>query len=931
MKKLKLLSATFFLMLLTQSLFSQKIFTGKVKDEKGNPLAGVSIKIKNTNKGTTTNSDGNFTIEAKESDVLEISGVGVEAQTITIGTNDSFDISMKIKTTDGDAVVVLGTRGAARAKTETAVPVDIIKINQVGVPTAKMDLTSVLNMAAPSFNYNKQTGADGADHMEIGTLRGLGPDQTLVLINGKRRHSTALVALFGTRGRGQSGTDLNAFPQSSIDRIEILRDGASAQYGSDAIAGVMNLILKKDINHWTINAGFSGYNDTKFNANKFNKGNVYVAGKNIDGATYSLSVNNGLAIGNNGGFINFSLDYLDQGKTYRQVDTLNWLTDKNALPFVNSGRRAFGDASVTTIGGMYNMEIPLGQNKKVTFYSFGGNNIKSSDAYAYSRNWSARPQRFPVDVNGDLLFDGNIMRKTTDGEIYYNPHIQTKIKDVSVAAGIKGQFNGGWNWDVSNTAGKNDFHFFGDKTYNASIITFPGKTHFDDGGFNFAQNTVNLDFSKSFKTVASGLNLGMGAEYRKEKYNIYAGELASYYSYYSNDLIYNNVGEERTPAGGAQGFPGFSDVDAIQASRSNVGLYADAELNVSKEMLVDGAVRFENYSDFGSVTTYKLASRYKVAKNINIRGSLSSGFRAPSLQQINFSNTLTSFSGGQLVQSLVARNGSAIANAAGIPNLKQETAFNTSLGFSYKPINGLTITIDAYQVKMKDRVVQSGLFYKDDASLPVSFTSQLPTEVATVQFFANAVNTTNKGLDIVVDYTKKWNGNTFKALLAGNLQSTSIDAIKVPAALNGTIENQKAFYSDREIAFLKASAPKSKFNLGLNYSKGNFGIGSNITAYGKIVLLGFGDVPSDLDPNLLVPEIYNYNSKVVADVFVSYKITKNINIFAGADNVMNIHPDLGINPLAKSFSGDNESGGAWDSVQMGYNGRKVFTKIVFNF
>ena len=229
--------------------------------------------------------------------MLEITDIGYKTESVTAGTNPALTISLESETTELGDIVFLGTRGGARAKTETAVPVDVIKINQVGLPTAKMDLTSVLNVAAPSFNYNKQSGADGADHVDLGTLRGLGPDQTLVLINGKRRHQTAFVALFGTRGRGNSGADLNSFPEASVDRIEILRDGASAQYGSDAMAGVINIILKKDINHWTINTGWSGYNDAKFNSYSQRATNQYYSDNKIDGGTFTVSANNGVALG----------------------------------------------------------------------------------------------------------------------------------------------------------------------------------------------------------------------------------------------------------------------------------------------------------------------------------------------------------------------------------------------------------------------------------------------------------------------------------------------------------------------------------------------------------------------------------------------------------------------------------------------------------
>ncbi len=944
MKKISLL---LFLIVFVSFAFAQQKVTIKVTDAKtGGALKNATIKIKSTKAATTSNSEGVGQIAATVKDVIEITSVGYKDQSVTFNGQSTINIGMEISTIDLGDVVILGTRGVARIKTESAVPVDVIKINQVGLPTAKMDITSILNMTAPSFNYNKQSGADGADHVDLGTLRGLGPDQTLVLINGKRRHQTAFVALFGTRGRGNSGADLNSFPEAAVDRIEILRDGASAQYGSDAMAGVINILLKKDINHWTINTGWSGYYDNKFNSYSQRASNEYYSSKPIDGGTYSLAANNGLAIGKNGGFINFSMNLLTQAKTFRQVSNKNWETDENALPYINGGRRAFGDGSVKTYGAMYNMEIPTSSKGTTTFYSFGGYNYKSSDAYAYTRNWSAKPERFPVDATGNLIYNAAIMHTTTDGEIYYNPHIQTNIADASIATGLKGDAGNGWNWDLSNTLGRNDFHYYGDKTYNASIINNASKTHFDDGGFNFLQNTLNLDFSKSYQSVAAGLNLALGAEYRYERYSIYKGEDASFSNYHPADVNYPSVGEQRTPASGSQGFPGFSPADVIAAHRSNASLYADVELNATKAWLLDGAIRFENYADFGSIATFKLASRYKVASNFNLRGSVSTGFRAPSLQQINFSNTLTSFSAGELVQSRIARNGDAITKAAGIPSLKQETSVNSSIGFNWKPVKGLTFTADGYMVKVKDRIVLSGLFSADDPTLPASFTSQLKSiPVSTAQFFDNAVNTTNYGLDLVVDYSKKWGNRGIKALFAGNFQHMTIDAIHVPDALNSNTLNRKTFFSDREESFLLASAPKTKFNLSLEYDVNKIGFGTHLTYFGKIKLLGFGDateenpnytginphVPSDADPSILVPEVFNYNGKIVTDVFVSYKISKKISLFVGADNLLNTHPNLGVNQLAKGWAGDNESGGPWDSVQMGFNGRRLFSKLSFNF
>lgn len=950
-------------------IFAQKSYTIKVTDaSNGAPLPGASAIIKSTSAGAISSNEGIISITANINDDVEISFMGYKSVSLKLGNSQQISAALESTSQSLSELVVLGSRGKARVKTETAVPIDVIKINQTGLSTGRMDLTSVLNFAAPSFNYNKQTGSDGADHIDLGTLRGLGPDQTLVLINGKRRHQTAFVALFGTRGRGNSGVDLNAFPQSSVDRIEILRDGASAQYGSDAMAGVMNIILKKDVNNWSINTGWAGYYDNKYNAHRTKAGNQYYYSNPIDGGTFTFSANHGERLNNNGGFINFSFDYLNQAKTFRQVADTNVATNKNALP-LNSSRRAFGDGSVATIGAMYNMELPTSASRKTTFYSFGGFNNKASDAYAYTRNFSGRPDRFPVDAQGNLIFDDNIMRIANDGEIYYNPHIQTKINDFSMALGIRGEAKKGWNWDFSNTVGRNDFHYYGDKTYNASMIMIPGaatQTHFDDGGFYFLQNTSNLDFSKSFSKIGQGLNLGLGAEFRYENYSIYKGEEASY-------LQYNNPFGQ---AAGSQGFPGFSPNDEITASRTNLSFYADAELKATTKLLLDGAVRYENYSDFGAIATYKLASRYKITNKFNLRGSVSTGFRAPSLQQINFSNTLTSFYGGQLVQSRIARNDDAITKAAGINQLKQETSLNSSIGFAWKPCNGLTVTTDGYMVKVKDRIVLSGLFDAGDPTLPAALIGQLNAlNVQTAQFFANSVNTSNYGVDILVDYTKKIGNNTLKTLLSGNFQTMTIDQVNIPEALNDSYRHRKTFFSDREEAFLKASAPNMKLNLNIEYNHNKLTVGTHLNYFGKMKTLGFGwgglasqvgtNGPGDpaisgsftgIDPYVgldgyewyydattgsfpygytdgvhVAKEEFVYKGKATIDLFASYSLAKKITLFMGIDNVLNTHPDFAAVKNARYQSFDNEAGGAWESVQMGFNGRRLFSKIAFNF
>ncbi|PSL44854.1 iron complex outermembrane receptor protein [Chitinophaga niastensis] len=921
---------------------TQKI-SGKVTDAgTGASLEGVTVHVKSAAKGTQTNAAGIFTLDAAASDVLEFSSIGYTPQQQNVNGRTQINVQLVSLVAELGPIVSVGTRGGGRAKTETPVPVDVISVNQAGLPTANMELTSLLNAAAPSFNYNKQSGSDGADQIDLATLRGLGPDQTLVLVNGKRRHQTAFVAVFGTRGRGNSGTDLNAIPESSIDRVEILRDGASAQYGSDAIAGVINIILKKDINHLNITTGYAGYYDHKYNTYFKRDLKQYEYANPIDGNTVTVGANYGLPLGKHGGFINFSGNFLKQGKTFRQVSDTD-LTHTNGLP-INAGRRAHGDGSVTTGGGMINMEVPVGSST-TTIYAFGGYNYKSSDAFAYTRTFhgynplsSSHPDRFPTDAAGNLLFYPNIMKSIpTPGnpaDTTFDPHIQTHIQDFSLAAGVKGNAGNDWKWDFSNTTGKNDFHFFGDKTFNATMGAAT-PTHFNDGGFSFLQNTTNLTFTKEIPHMGAGFNLALGAEYRYENYKIYAGENASWQNYNHDTSVQK--------ARGAQGFPGFQPGDVVNATRSNIAGYVDAEWDITTKFLLGAAIRAENYNDFGFTSNYKLAARYKVAPHFNIRGSVSTGYRAPSLQQINYSSQFTNVQGGRITEVKIAPNGNPITQSAGIPALKQEKSINASLGFSWKPLSELTITLDGYFVRVKDRIVLSGQFNQTDHTLDSAFVKALKDlGIDNAQFFANAVNTTNTGIDIVIDYNKKWADQHFRALFTGNIQHMKIDKINVPDKLNDSYVHRGEFFSDREQKFVLASAPPAKLALNLEYGIRKFSIGTHLNYFGKIVLLGYGflgdlggtginpQVALDKD-GTAVPEQFNYNGKMVTDLYASFRFSSHVSWFLGADNIFNVHPDLGYVPGAKLSAFDGETGGPWDAVQMGFNGVRLFTKVALNF
>lgn len=922
MRKILLLLSSLFIFCM--AALAQQTVSGKITDANGNPLSGASVRIKGTSKGTSTAADGSFSLTVNSGDVLEVSMVGYGTQTIRPDGKSTVTVSLASSAEDLGNVVLVGTRRTGRVKTETAVPVDVVNVSQLAQPTARMDITSALNFTIPSFNYNKQSGSDGADHIDLATLRGLGPDQSLVLINGKRRHQTAFVAVFGTRGRGNSGTDLNAIPASAIDRVEILRDGASAQYGSDAIAGVINLVLKKNLKKLTGSVGYAGYHDPKFNT-AFGSDDLktqYEYARKIDGNSFAGNLNYGFPVGKKGGFVNVTLDAITTGKTFRQaLKTENYLTDDDAM-YVNIYRRGHGDASLDMYGTFVNAEIPV--KGRTSFYAFGGYNHKASDAFAFTRNFSARPDRFPTDGGGNIILYPNIIKRTSDGEYFYSPHIQTKIADVAGTAGIKGTMNDGWNWDLSNTYGNNNFHFYGDKTFNASLGAT--QTHFDDGGFSFGQNTTNLNLSKE---LTRKTNLGLGLELRNETYKIFAGEEASYFNYDPN-------GDKAT---GSQGFPGYQPNDEVKAKRNVVGLYADVEVDVTPKFMVDMAARLENYSDFGATINGKIATRYKAASNFNIRGSFSTGFRAPSLQQINFSSTFTTVQGGNIAEVKIAPNYSPITKAAGIPELKQEKSLNGSLGFAWEAAKGLNITVDGYWVRIQDRVVLSGQFDGSDPDLDPTLQAQMAAlNVSLAQFFANAVNTTNRGVDVVIDYNKKMDNNRIKVLFAGNFQQMDIDKINIPEKLSGSDFLRKTFLSDREQKFLLAAAPTTKLALNLEYGIRKFAVGARVTYFGKTDLLGYGQDGLGINPTVPldngsgdVADRYLYAGKVVPDLYFSYQLDKHFTLFAGADNITNVHPDFGVVKGAKDWAYNTETGGAWDAVQMGSNGRRLFIRLAFSF
>ncbi|WP_108867356.1 TonB-dependent receptor [Aquimarina aquimarini] len=857
--------------------FGQQEITGTITDSSGAALPYVNIVEKDSSNGTTTDDQGRYSITVGPNATLIYSYIGFEGREIEVGTQQRIDVVLL----EGEAlrtIVVVGSRSPKRTATDTPVAIDIIDMQDIITKSGKIEINELLQYTAPSFNSNKQSGSDGADHIDPATLRGLGPDQTLVLINGKRRHSSSLINIFGTRGRGNSGTDLNTIPASSIKRIEILRDGAAAQYGSDAIAGVINIVLKDNVNKLTGSISYGAYNtDAKgdfptgtpnTDGNRLdtgNDGNRIGDDQSFDGGSLKITANYGVEIGE-GGFANFTTEYLSKNKTLRP-----------GYDF----RRGFGEAAIDGFNFFANAAIPISENTEI--YAFGGRNYRDTDAYAFTRNDGAR-------VVNSIFPNG------------FTPRITSNIIDNSVSAGIRTETESGWKIDFNNTWGKNNFHYFIKGTLNASLGT-TSPTDFDAGGHSLSQNTTSLDFSKYYEDVLNGFNIAFGTEYRTENFTIFAGEEASYATYDVNGLPITDAANQTQPIdpisgdarpGGSQGFPGYSPSNEVDRSRTNLSLYADAELDITDRFLLGAAARFEEYSDFGSTFNGKLAFRVKAAEAVNIRGSLSTGFRAPSLAQIYYNLRFTDFQGGTATETLLSANNSPVTASFGIEQLKEETAINGALGATAS-FHGFTITVDGYYINVKDRIVLTGTF-------PAL---QIP-DVSEAQFFANGVDTETIGLDLIFSWKGNFDFGDVSATLAGNINNMSIEDIN-----NGPLD-ESTFFGERERAFLLASAPESKFSLNTTYSKNKFNAGVGLTHFSEIVLIDFADT-EDV-----------YGAKLTADLNAGYRLTENLKLTVGGNNIFNEYPD-------QQNDGETESGGYWDAVQMGFGGAYYYARLDFNF
>lgn len=957
--------------------------SGKITDAAtGESIPGASIALKGTNKGTIADAQGNFKISVpSENSVLVISAVGYTTQTINVAGQNTLNIKLAADSKSLSDVVVVGSRStAARTNTQSAVPVDVITPAELK-GFSQVDVGQILNYVAPSFNSNRQTVADGTDHVDPASLRGLGPDQVLVLVNGKRRHTSALMNINGTVGRGSVGTDMNVIPVAAIERIEILRDGASAQYGSDAIAGVINIVLKKNDSGLmaTLNTGINNTTmhwdtpvlggGTKANHLKIN-----------DGAVLQFDLSKGFNLGNKGA-LTISGQYNEHGNTnragYDNAPTI-YLGASGGFPGTPAGQvqndfrtkliaddaalatsrnydrrnMVFGNSNSRNLGMFLNGDYALGA--KTTAYFSGGVTHRTGKGFGNNRVPVSRAQQ-PLNADGSLVYPDGFL-----------PAIASVIDDQSVIAGVKTKF-GDWKMDLSNTYGKNSFNFNVENSGNASLPNGANQTKFDAGTLNFDQNTTNLDFSRLFEKVGpiNGLNIAFGAEYRRDHYKIEAGEANSYIgadlkkTVTGAPLVVGGPGIGTTLAlPGAQVFPGFQPSDAIDKARTNLGFYGDVEGDLFDRLFVGIAGRFEDYSDFGSNFSGKIATRLKLTDGIALRGSVSAGFRAPSLHQRYFQNTSTQFVSGLPSNTLTVNNDNPIARTViGVDALKPETSKSATIGVTAK-LGKMSLTVDAYKIDIEDRIVYSGGFSRG----LLGFTADQYVGINNVNFFANAANTSTKGLDMVLSGKYKIGSNGLSFMASANFNKNKVESINSTTLIDSPAKNDPAgnpntwfknlLFDRQQISRIEVWQPLNKLNLSVTYSVGKFDITARGMRFGEVQYVHnvytnakkadgtFWNTAFNRDAtgNALIDQ--TFKPVVIADLIVGYKLGNNYNISIGANNILDTYPDQNyIDPRNASGSLDYASGRdasnrgrlLYQPNQGGYNGRHVFARFTATF
>jgi len=875
MRKLFHLKPLVFLMFLGMSnlIFGQSV-SGIVTDDTSQPIPGVSVVIKGTTTGTSTDFDGNYTIKANNGDTLVFSYVGYEAQEVTVIGN-TLNVTMQSGVAL-DEVILVGSRTAPRSNADSPLPVDVVGVKEL-TSTGQVTFDKALQYRIPSFNTVQTPVNDATSLLDPYEIRNMGPSRTLILINGKRKNLSALLYTQTSPGRGETGADISAIPTDAIKRVEILRDGASAQYGSDAIAGVMNIILKDNANFGsaTLRTGMTSEGD---------------------GEMFGLSVNNGSTIGDDKGFLNYTIDFskVNQANRPGTVNAAGEAGDFGAniadvQEFLSRNPDAGninGSPETAASKFLINGGFDLSDNTELYFNS----------AYVYKKVNSFANYRTPywrtVDAFPYLadFFPGD-NPNNAGGYDGYVPTFEGLLNDYNGTIGVKTTIND-WNVDLSYTTGGNtqtytvsDSHNRNEVygvSYNPAIDEFEAtplyqsnsQQSFDPGGTKFTHNVGNIDISR---ILSDQVSIGFGAEFRNETFEVIEGELASY------------------DGGGADSFAGNSPENSGKFNRYNIGGYFSLDYDVSDAFLLSGTIRTENYSDFGNTFVYKLSSRLKLSDNLTARASLSSGFRAPTLHQVYTQKAQYSFVPGQGIQvGGLINNVSTQAKLLGIPELDAETSNNFTIGFGGKLADNLNFTVDYYSISVKDRIVLgSEIGGTASGNTPLDQILQ-DNNLSDVSFFSNALDTKTSGIDVVISKKNMAIGNgNLDINLSGNytIQNERDGAVKdIPLVANS---GQSVVNATQEALFF-TSRPETKWILGANYDVNKWGFSLNNTLFGKATFKQQG-MSNDLRTE--------FTPKVVTDLGINFSASDKLTIALNVNNLLNVLPEW-------SFKAENAAGTA---------------------
>lgn len=860
----KLLTLNLVTIFLFVNVVTAQTISGKVIDNTNKePLSGVSIKVVGTPAGTTTDAEGAFTIKADPQAKLDVSLVGYAPMRVSVNGQQDITIELSVQQTVLESVTVsVGSRNVQRTLTSTPLPVDIFSSTDLK-STGQLTFDKALQYRVPSFNTINTPVNDATTLLDPYEIRNLGPSRTLILINGKRKNLSSLLYVQFAPGRGETGSDLSAIPTDAIKRVEILRDGASAQYGSDAIAGVMNVILKDKYQ----------YSSLTLNAGVTSKG---------DGGTYGLAFNSGANFAGKG-FINYTVDFSQQNNAVRSgiIDVTTEIatfgdpskpaTDPVNKPIVDflriypTGKNTNGTGEITAAKFLYNLGVPMGETGQ--FYSnaaFVGKRVLSNANYRvpyWKKDYGLlhTPNPAGVDYTGSTTPSEIALYK---GYIGYQPTFEGELQDYNATFGVKSDRNG-WKHDVSITFGGNQQVYSVDNTVNHSLKA-ASPTNFKPGGFRFTNIVGNYDVTKA---INDNFSIAFGTEIREETFKIFAGDTASY------------SGE------GANSFPGIRQENATTNSRFNFGAYVDASWDITKDFLLNGAVRGERYSDFGDAYVWKASSRYRIYKDkAVIRASASTGFRAPTLHQIFAQSTQASFVGGTIQLSGLFNNRSKQAFALGIPLLKPERSENLTVGLGLNPIKNVSITIDFYNILIKERIVYSSAI---SSSNPNSTLGMILANagIKQIQFFINGIKTRTNGIDFVGNYRNIGLGNGMLGInLAGNytLENEIIGSPNDPAPIKA---DGATILSTQIKSLLTESRPKYKAVLGLDYHINKFSINVNNTLFGTTKFQDLDNGGSDME-NIR----QRFQPAVVTDLNLGYDITDKVNFSVTVNNVFNVLP-----------------------------------------